>query len=134
MIARRIWKILSVDDEADYLEFIEAMLSPQYTVVSARDGSEAIPLLKQQPDLVITNLRMSKVDGFGLLAHMKKHFPHIPAIMTSASYAEENISKAKELGAEYYLVKPFEWRELRAVVEMVLPPCWCSTEDEPAVG
>jgi CheY-like chemotaxis protein len=130
MMTKRRWKILLVEDKEDDLEALAELLRYlEYEVLTARDGREAIPLLTQFPDLVITNLLMPRVDGFELLEYMKQHCPNIPAIMTSGGFTEERMAEAKALGAVYCIHKPLgpdDWER----IEELLPPCWWSTPEQ----
>jgi DNA-binding response OmpR family regulator len=99
--------ILVVDDEKPLAKALELKLAKSgFTVKVAFNGEEAIAILtKENIDLVLLDLVMPKVDGFAVLTEMKKLDKHIPIIVTSNLSQEEDVKKAKELGALDYLVK-----------------------------
>ncbi len=131
MMTKRRWKILVVEDRQDDLDALAEFLRlMEYDVLMAKDGREAIPLLGQSPDLVITNLLMPCVDGFELVEHMKQRCPQIPAIMTSEGWTQERLAKAHELDVSGIFQKPIAPDDFK-VIEEILPPCWCDTPDEP---
>jgi len=79
-------KILIVDDEPNMLLVLEAMLKREkYEVATASEGLEALELLKNDDvAVVITDLKMPKLDGLGLLSEIEKDYPSIPVIVITA--------------------------------------------------
>ncbi|NTU79071.1 MAG: response regulator [Chloroflexales bacterium] len=111
--------ILLVDDNADMREHVRRLLSQKYTVVGANDGAAALRLTREQPfDLVLTDVMMPRLDGFGLLAALRsdERTKTLPVILLSAQAGEESCIEGMEAGADDYLVKPFSARELLARV------------------
>jgi PAS domain S-box-containing protein len=112
-------RVLIVDDNADMREYVANLLSERYLVVTAPDGQAAYELAQSQPpDLVLTDVMMPRLDGFGLLAALRGNplTVHIPVVMLSARAGEEGVIEGLEAGADDYLVKPFSARELMARV------------------
>ena len=112
-------RVLVVDDNADMREYVALLLADDYDVAAARDGAAALALVREAaPDLVLTDVMMPELDGFGLLAAMRADpdTSHIPVVMLSARAGEEGTIEGLEAGADDYLVKPFTARELRARV------------------
>jgi len=92
-------------------------------VALAADGREALRLAREEPtDLVITDVMMPRLDGFGLLRELRadEHTQRIPILMLSARAGEESRLDGFQAGADDYLVKPFTARELLARVEAQL--------------
>ncbi|HEY8611947.1 MAG TPA: ATP-binding protein [Roseomonas sp.] len=111
--------ILLADDNADMRAYVERLLSRDYTVLTARDGEEAFRLaLAHEPDLVLTDVMMPKVDGFELLRLLRGEptLRAMPVIMLSARAGEEAKVQGLDASADDYLVKPFAAAELLARV------------------
>jgi PAS domain S-box-containing protein len=111
--------VLVVDDNADMREYVSGLLTTDYAVLTAVDGREGLELARAQlPDLVLTDVMMPRLDGFGLLSGLRADpaTMHIPVVMLSARSGEEATSVGLEAGADDYLVKPFSARELQARV------------------
>jgi len=90
--------------------------------IKARDGEQAIEEIdKQQPDLLLLDLRMPKVDGFGVLEHIAKKGYSFPVVVFSNISDQVEIDKAKDLGVKDYIVKSnIDWDEIGLVVEKYL--------------
>lgn len=111
-------KILIVDDEARILLLLQSLLKANgYDTVAAKDGQTALNLLKaESPDLVITDLRMSPMDGMTLFREIKEINPTIPVILLTAYASVETAIEAMKSGAFDYLTKPFKVDEMLATV------------------
>jgi signal transduction histidine kinase len=112
-------RILLADDNADMREYLTRILGERFQVSSFGDGAEALAAACQNPpDLVITDVMMPSLDGFGLLRALRAHArtERVPVIMLSARAGEESRVEGLEAGADDYLVKPFSARELIARV------------------
>lgn len=115
--------VLLADDNADMREYVRALLSGRFDVLAASNGREALEIAASaHPDLVLTDVMMPAMDGFGLLAAIRED-PSIrttPVIMLSARAGEESHIEGLGAGADDYLTKPFTARELVARVEAQL--------------
>ena len=110
-------RILIADDNADMRDYLRRLLSPGYAVKVAADGQEALEQIGAEvPDLVVTDVMMPRLDGFGLLAALRadEKTRSLPVIMLSARAGEEARIDGVNAGADAYLVKPFSARELVA--------------------
>jgi PAS domain S-box-containing protein len=113
-------RILVVDDNVDMRTYVADLLRERYEVATASDGVDALEQMHQGrvPDLVVTDVMMPRLDGFGLLERMQAdpRTTSVPVIMVSARAGEEGTVEGLEAGAADYLVKPFAARELLARV------------------
>ena len=112
--------IVLADDNADMREYVRRLLSSRFTVITAKDGEEALEKVKEhKPDLVLTDVMMPKLDGFGLLKQIRQltGLKDTPVILLSARAGEDAKIEGLDAGADDYLVKPFGARELLARVE-----------------
>lgn len=115
--------IVVADDNADMREYVRRLLAPHFHVETAPDGLAALELIHAHaPDLVITDVMMPRLDGFGLVARLRsdEQTREMPIILLSARAGEESRVEGLEAGADDYLVKPFSTRELLARVESQL--------------
>lgn len=114
-------RILVVDDEASIRRILETRLSMiGYEVVTAADGEEAIEIFHQtDPDLVVLDVMMPKLDGYGVCQELRKE-SDIPIIMLTALGDVADRITGLELGADDYVVKPFSPKELEARIRSVL--------------
>jgi signal transduction histidine kinase len=114
------FRVLLADDNADMRDYVGRLLSEHYELTTARNGKEAFEkMLTWRPDLLLTDIMMPELDGFGLLQKIRNH-PEIrttPVIFLSARAGEESKVEGLEAGADDYLVKPFTARELIARVD-----------------
>ena len=114
--------ILVVDDEAKMRRLLEIMLTQMnYAVLQAGDGLEAITVLTKHPvDLIITDLKMPKLDGIGLLKQLREQANNIPVIVVTAYGTVETAVDAMKYGASDYIVRPFELDAVEAAVQQAL--------------
>jgi signal transduction histidine kinase/DNA-binding response OmpR family regulator len=111
--------ILLADDNADMRDYLRSLLGPRYAVVAVPDGQAAFEAaLEHPPDLVLADVMMPRLDGFGLLQRLRAKLDTsaIPVILLSARAGEESRVEGLHCGADDYLVKPFSARELLARV------------------
>lgn len=106
-------RILVVDDSAINREMINDMLSDDYDIIEAANGEEALKILKEHVydiDLVLLDIIMPVVDGFGVLDVMKRYHwtDDTPVIMISTETSQSYIRKAYELGVTDYIRRPFD--------------------------
>jgi len=109
--------VLVVDDDRALLEIVKTKLNEGhenvFSVLTAADGLDAIGVLKKHSiSLVVTDLQMPRMDGFGLLAHMSKNYPDISVIIMTAYEKAKTRKIVKTLGAAGYIKKPFKVSEL----------------------
>ena len=112
-------RILLADDNADMREYVRRLLSDYYDVQAASNGREALEAIHSElPDLVLTDVMMPKLDGFGLLHELRarESTSTIPVILLSARAGEDARIEGMQAGADDYMVKPFTARELLARV------------------
>ncbi len=111
--------ILIADDNADMRDYIAHLLRGEYQVYAAADGLQALEATRRlRPDLVLTDVMMPKLDGFGLLRGIRgdPSLSSTPVILLSARAGEDSRIEGLHAGADDYLVKPFTARELVARV------------------
>ena len=108
-------KILVVDDEASIRRILETRLSMiGYDVVTAGDGEEALETFrKAEPDLVVLDVMMPKLDGYGVCQELRKE-SDVPIIMLTALGDVADRITGLELGADDYVVKPFSPQRARS--------------------
>ncbi|APF17428.1 sigma-54-dependent transcriptional regulator [Caldithrix abyssi] len=114
-------RILIVDDERDALDLMREVFEKKgYTPVTALNGLEAINIIKQQePDVILTDIRMPEMDGMELLRVLTKDYPHIPVIMVTAHGTIETAVDAMKMGAKDYILKPIRINEILSKVERI---------------
>ncbi|TMQ15917.1 MAG: sigma-54-dependent Fis family transcriptional regulator [Candidatus Rokuibacteriota bacterium] len=115
-------RVLVVDDEQSMRELLGIMLRQAGYQVAAADGGEAaIQMLKSESfDLVVTDLRMRKVDGLGVLKAAKEFSPRTVVLVVTAFASTETAVEAMKLGAYDYVTKPFKLDELKLTVANAL--------------
>ncbi len=118
--------ILVVDDEKEVVDMLqEFLLAKGYTVHTARNGREALDLVKKvRPHIVLLDIIMPEMDGITVLKEIKKIDPAIGVVMATAVKDEALGKGAMDMGAYDYVVKPFDLNYLENVllvkmVEMV---------------
>ncbi len=111
--------VLAVDDEPMMRSLLEKILTRDgYKIVTAEDGEEALKVLEAQPvSIVISDIKMPKLNGFDLLKVIKSKYPEIGVIMMTAYGDTFTVKDALLLGADEYITKPFKSFEISLVVE-----------------
>ena len=124
-------RILFVDDELPLREVVSRLLSRRgLDVTTAGDAVAAVEMLRDQSfDLVLTDFHMPDMDGFELLAHVREHYPDVPAIMMTGQSSVQHAVQAMANGAVDYLPKPFA---VDALAERVLSQIQARRESTPA--
>jgi OmpR family response regulator RpaB len=114
-------KILVVDDEISIRQILETRLSIRgYEVILAANGEDALSLFRQeQPNLVILDLMLPKIDGYEVCSEIRKE-SQVPIIMLTALGDINDRVMGLELGADDYVMKPFSPKELEARIRSVL--------------
>ena len=116
-------RIVVVDDNADMRDYLVRLLEPHWAVTAYPDGAAALAAIRAEPPaIVISDVMMPRLDGFGLVASLRRESATsaVPVILVSARAGEESSVEGLESGADDYLVKPFSARELLARVRMNL--------------
>jgi two-component system, cell cycle response regulator len=116
-------RLLVADDEPDARELLSEVLGGDFEIVTAADGQEAVDLARaQRPDAILLDLNMPRLDGFGVLEHLRADPStiEIPVILVTARSDDAGKVRALGQGAVDYLQKPFSELELRARVERTL--------------
>ncbi len=115
-------RILIVDDEAGMREFLRIFLEREgFQVESAQDGQEALRAAKKTSfDLIISDLKMPRMDGVSLLQGLCKFQPEVPVILMTAYASADSAIEAMKLGAYDYLTKPFRVEEIKQVIARAL--------------
>ena len=111
--------VLLADDNADMRDYLRRLLATRYQVMAVEDGLAALDAAqRRRPDLVLTDVMMPRLDGFGLMQSLRDdaQLRDVPIIMLSARAGEEAKVEGIESGADDYLTKPFGARELLARV------------------
>ncbi|NOJ94041.1 response regulator [Corallococcus coralloides] len=122
-LSTRRGRILVADDNADMRGYVSGLLSAHWDVRTVADGEAAFEAaLEAKPDLLLSDVMMPRLDGFGLLHKLRgdARTHGIPFIMLSARAGEEARIEGLQAGADDYLVKPFSARELLARVDSQL--------------
>ena len=114
-------KILIVDDEMDVLELMKELFENRgYEPLTATNGVEALQVVREEePDMVISDIRMPDMDGMQLLEVLSKNYPQNPIIMVTAHGTIETAVEAIKMGARDYVLKPLRLDEILAKVETI---------------
>jgi DNA-binding response OmpR family regulator len=117
----KTYKILVVDDEIDIVDFIDDYLTGEgYEVIKAYDGVEALDKIRQNlPDLVVLDVMLPGLDGFEVCKQMRSEST-VPILMVTAKDTDVDKIVGLEIGADDYMPKPFNPRELVARVKAIL--------------
>ncbi|MBN1268604.1 MAG: response regulator [Kiritimatiellae bacterium] len=116
-------RILLVDDEDTILNTLGTLLrSELHEVLTAREGQEAYDLIwsTQDIELLITDIRMSPVDGMELMRLSKEVRPQMPIVVVSAYLDDKTIRQVEDLGCAGYIRKPFTVKEALQVIRKAL--------------
>ncbi|HMB93254.1 MAG TPA: response regulator, partial [Rhodothermales bacterium] len=108
--------VLVVDDHAEIRAFVRRHLGAAYRIIEAADGEEALQIARTiPPDLVISDVMMPRLDGFGLVEALRADpdLNFVPVLLLTALAEQEDRLAGLELGADAYLTKPFSTEELR---------------------
>ena len=120
-------KILIVDDELTNIALIKATLKDlDAEFLLASNGQEGLALAKaEMPDLIILDVMMPKLDGYKVCGMLKsdRRFAQIPVVILSSRAGDDDREIAREVGADAYLVKPFDQSELSENVKKLLKGC-----------
>jgi CheY-like chemotaxis protein len=115
--------ILVVDDSVEYLRVFMKMLESRYTLALAKSGKDAIHILLQTPvDLILLDIEMPMISGLELLNIIRRNpvYSTVPVIFVTGHDQSDMITRAEELGAKGYIVKPFQEQALIDKILQVL--------------
>jgi two-component system alkaline phosphatase synthesis response regulator PhoP len=116
-------KILIVDDEPSVRRLLRTLLKKNFTVVEAEDGEQAVATAcVEKPDLILMDIMMPKMDGYTSCYALKKGptTRSIPILMLTAVDLRLNLELSKEIGADGYITKPFNSKDLLRNITQVL--------------
>ena len=117
-------KILIADDRPEVVELVKVTLEGEgYQTIDASDGREALEKIgKENPDLILLDVVMPKMDGFEVLRNLKddSNTKDIPVIMLTAKGQKLDKEKGGKLGAQDYIIKPFSPSHLLRIIEEIL--------------
>ena len=112
--------VLVVDDEEDVVRILRKQLvSAGYEALIAYNGQQAIEKANEHPDLILLDIMMPGMDGIEVLRQIRNNSEtkETPVIMVTAKGASTSILNAQELGVVDYIIKPFELKELLALIK-----------------
>jgi signal transduction histidine kinase len=122
-VTRNRNRVLVADDNADMREHVARILGNTYEIVTAANGLEALAAARDtHPDIILSDVMMPGLDGFALLKELRAdaELRDIPIILLSARAGEEARTEGISAGADDYVTKPFNMRELQARIETTL--------------
>ena len=115
--------VLVVDDNGDIRDYVKTCLYPNYWVHEAGNGTQAMDMLARlSPDLIISDIMMPHMDGYEFAHKVKTHpeYGHIPVIFLTAKASTDRKVEGLEMGADDYVSRPFNARELRARISNLI--------------
>jgi signal transduction histidine kinase/DNA-binding response OmpR family regulator len=118
-----IKSVLLVDDNEELLKFLCDIFQDKFRIFTADNGRSALEIVyKENPDLIISDVMMPEMDGFELCQHVKTDFNtcHIPVILLTAKTGSEDKMEGYEMGADFYIEKPFNARLLEMQVQNII--------------
>jgi DNA-binding response OmpR family regulator len=117
-------KILVIDDELSIRMLLDNFLSKTYDVITRNDGMEGLKWMEEgnMPDLVVADIQMPNLDGYDFIKNVRASgfFKDVPLIMLSGIESSQEKVKCLKLGANDYMVKPFNPEELSVRIELLL--------------
>ena len=129
-------KILLAEDEVDLNNVVTRYLKKnRYSVDSVLDGEEALDYLEySEYDLVILDIMMPKVDGFEVIKKLRDKGNHTSVLMLTARDSADDKVKGLDLGADDYIVKPFDFNELMARIRAVVRRKYGNSSNKLVIG
>ena len=118
-----IYRLLIVEDNVELLMLMRQLLRPTYRVYVAKNGLEAIEIIRQKDlDLIISDVMMTEMDGYELTAAVKNDpdYNHLPIILLTAKTQEEDEEEALRIGADEFLTKPFRMGDLKLHIDNII--------------
>ncbi len=124
MMADKKAKVLIVDDEPAIIMSLDFLVKKAgYQLFIARNGQEALEVVKNElPDVVVLDIMMPDIDGFevGKIIKQNPEWQHINIIFLSAKCRQEDIDKGLNIGAKFYVTKPFSTKSLMEKIRLSL--------------
>lgn len=121
-------KILVIDDEITIRTLLDKFLSQKYEVMALSNGTEGLSWLQtgNMPDMIIADLEMPVMDGYEFLKNVRSSgfFAEIPIMMLSGADSSNERVKCYQLGANDFMIKPFNPEELLLKIEIIMK-CRC---------
>ena len=117
------YKLLVVEDNLELLLLMQQLLKSTYRVYIARNGKEALKIIKEKElDLIISDVMMPEMDGLELTRTIKSdpNYNHLPIILLTAKTQEEDVKQALQNGADEYLKKPFRLGDLKLRIDNII--------------
>lgn len=108
----KLLKILFVEDEEDLIEIItDTLIKINANFLTAKNGEEALEIIEREGDIdvIVTDINMPVMNGILMIENLRKNNNNIPIIIMSAHTESDYIDRAKELGIDNYLLKPFDF-------------------------
>ncbi len=116
-------QVLVCDDEEGVRESLKLILSGEYSLSFAVNGEEAVEYVKRHdPDLVIMDIKMPKMNGLEALSQIKKLKPQIRVMMITGYESDDVAAQAMRIGADDYLTKPFDRETVRVKLQKLQNP------------
>lgn len=116
-------RILIIEDNLDVRNYLSGLLQPDYLILQAENGKEGLQKARnQEPDLIISDVMMPEMDGYEMCRVIKEdiEISHIPVILLTARASQEEKHIGLDAGADDYILKPFEAKELHLRVHNIL--------------
>ena len=117
------YKLLVVEDNLELLMLMQQLLKTTYRVYIARNGKEAMKVIKEKElDLIISDVMMPEMDGLELTRTIKgdPNYSHLPIILLTAKTQEQDVKEALQYGADEYLKKPFRLGDLKLRIDNII--------------
>lgn len=117
------YKLLVIEDHADIRLYLKVLFASTYNIIMAENGEEGVKIARKElPDLIITDVMMPIMNGFECCRILKEDLKtcHIPIILLTALVGDEDVVKGIELGADDYILKPFNPEILRTKVKRLI--------------
>lgn len=112
-------KVLICDDEENIREALKLILENHFELILTLSGAQCLKCLKNAEDIgvVLLDIHMPRMDGFKILKTIREHYPLLPVLMVTGYQSVEAVSQCAQLGANSYIVKPFNSQEVVAMVK-----------------
>lgn len=112
-------RVLVVDDQPEIVRLVQVALQQEHEVLAAYNGEEALrTVAAEQPDLIVLDVMMPVLDGYRVLSRLREDpaTRHIPVLMLTAKDEPHDVHLGLSLGADYYVPKPFNPKDIAALV------------------